>query len=107
MWNKPIEKRLAKIPQLYTTQNTLAKDKIIHLHFFIGGCDWYVAEYDGKDTFYGFVVLNGDKQNAGWGNFSFSELCTIKKGFVEIDCEKAIYFKPSAVQQIYYIRGIA
>ena len=32
----------------------------LYLHFFIGGCDWYVAEYDGDDLFWGYVILNND-----------------------------------------------
>ena len=45
MWNMPTEEELAKIPMLYETENIPLMDKIIHLHFFIGGCDWYIAEY--------------------------------------------------------------
>ena len=48
-------------------------DKLIHLHFFIGGCDWYICEYDGDDLFWGYAYLN-DPQNAEWGYISFPEL---------------------------------
>ena len=50
------------------------KDKIIHVHFFIGGYDWYIAEYDGDDLFGGYAILNGDTENAEWGYVSFKEL---------------------------------
>ena len=53
MWNTPTKEELAKIPRLYETENIPLKDKIIHLHFFIGGCDWYIAEYDGEDSVLG------------------------------------------------------
>ena len=43
MWNKPSEKELSKIPALYSTDNVDCSDKIIHLHFFIGSCDWFIA----------------------------------------------------------------
>jgi hypothetical protein len=46
-----------------------------------------VAEYDGDDVFFGFVVLNGDTDNAEWGYFSFSELKALRVGFMEVDCE--------------------
>jgi hypothetical protein len=49
MWNIPTEERLAKIPRLYETEDTELKDTLLHLHFFMGGCDWYIAEYDGDD----------------------------------------------------------
>ena len=47
------------------------------MHFFIGGCDWYIAEYDGNNLFYGYAILNGDQQNSEWGYISFSGLKSI------------------------------
>ncbi|SHO53158.1 DUF2958 domain-containing protein [Desulfopila aestuarii] len=87
MWNKPSKERLSCIPRLYETEEIPAKDKLIYLHFFIGGCDWFIAEYDGDDTFYGYVILNVDFQNAEWGYISYSELKAISISGVEIDCE--------------------
>lgn len=87
MWNKPSAERLAKIPKLYSTEHIPLKDKLIYLHFFIGGCDWYVAEYDGEDLFWGYAIL-WDHQYAEWGYFSLSEMEDIKvQGWLEIDCE--------------------
>ena len=43
MWNEPSKERLSKIPRLYETENVRPQDKLVHLHFFIGGCDWYGA----------------------------------------------------------------
>ncbi|MCK4347831.1 MAG: hypothetical protein KAW47_04365 [Thermoplasmatales archaeon] len=48
MWNTPTKSALTKIPRLYETEGIEAKDKLIHLHFFVGGSDWYIAEYDGE-----------------------------------------------------------
>ena len=87
MWNEPSEERLDRIPRFYETEEIPLKDKEIHLHFFIGGCDWYIAEFDNKDTFFGYAILNHDYQNAEWGYISFSELKEIKIAWVEIDCE--------------------
>lgn len=84
MWNKPTAEQLAELPTLYATDNVDCKDKTICLHFFIGGCDWYVAEFDGKDTFFGFVNLN-DPQNAEWGYFTLGELDAIKLNGLEVD----------------------
>jgi hypothetical protein len=58
MWNQPNSNKLAQIPNLYETEKIPLKNKIIHHHFFIGGCDWYIAEFDGEDIFWGFVILN-------------------------------------------------
>ena len=74
MWNPPSAERLQRVPRLYATEHISAKEKLIHLHFFFGACDWYVAEYDGDDLFFGYAVLNGDMQNSEWGYFTFSEL---------------------------------
>ena len=44
MWNKPTEKQLNSLPKFYSTENVKAEDKIIKMHFFMGGMDWYIAE---------------------------------------------------------------
>ncbi len=88
MWNIPEKSRLDKIPRLYETEHIPIQDKLIYLHFFISGSDWFVAEFDGDDLFFGYAVLNGDHQCAEWGYFSFAELKELKvDGLVEIDCE--------------------
>ncbi len=88
MWNIPEKSRLDKIPRLYATEHIPLQDKLIYLHFFIGGSNWYVAEFDGDDLFFGYVVLNGDLSCAEWGYFSFAELKEIRVGgWCEVDCE--------------------
>ena len=105
MWNEPSKERLAKIPKLYETENIPLPDKLIYLHFFIGGSDWYIAEYDGDDLFWGYVVLNGDYVNAEWGYISFSELKEIKiNGWLEVDCETEESWKIRKASQIQRIR---
>ena len=105
MWNIPSKERLAKIPKLYETEPIPLKDKLIHLHFFIGGCDWYIAEYDGTDLFWGFVCLNGDLQNAEWGYISFRELRDIRiTGWLEIDCELEDFWKIRPASEVELIR---
>lgn len=98
MWNVPTPEKLATIPRLYETENVPSNDKIIHLHFFIGGCDWYVAEFDGEDLFFGYAILNGDTQNAEWGYISFPELKEIKSRGIEIDND--LYWEPQAASRI-------
>lgn len=87
MWNVPSKQRLNKIPNLYQTDNVPLKETQIHLHFFIGGCDWFVAEYDRNDLFFGYAILNNDIDNAEWGYISFRELKSLKVRELEIDCE--------------------
>jgi hypothetical protein len=88
MWNEPTSKKLSIIPRLYETESIPLNDKLIHLHFFIGGCDWFIAEYDGEDLFWGYAILNNDLEMAEWGYISFEELKKIRiSPGIEIDCE--------------------
>ena len=51
------------------------------------GSDWYIAEYDGENLFFGFAILNSDYEMAEWGYISFAELQSINVHGIEIDCE--------------------
>jgi len=93
MWCIPDQKRLDAIPKLYSTEDIPFKDTLIYLHFFIFGCDWYVAEFDGIDTLFGYAVINGDLELAEWGYFSFAELRNINIGGFEVDCESDLFWK--------------
>ncbi len=105
MWNIPNKERLAKIPKLYETEKTRLQDKMIYLHFFIAGCDWYVAEHDGQDLFWGFAILNNDFQNAEWGYISLGELKEIKiDGWLEVDCELEEFWQVKRAVEIDKIR---
>ena len=104
MWNEPSKERLATIPRLYETEHTPLKEKLIYLHFFIGACDWYIAEYDGEDLFWGFVILNDDFINAEWGYISFSELKSITVHGCEIECEIELAWEVKRAVEIDRIR---
>ena len=91
MWNQPSDIELNKIPRLYETENVPAKDKIIWMHFFLGNSDWFICEFDGKDTFFGFVCLNGWQDCAEWGYISFNELKQLKvEAPVSINGQRAL-----------------
>ena len=100
MWNEPTKERIAKIPKLYECEDVPVQDKVIHLHFFIGGCDWFISETDGEDMMFGFCNLNDD-QLAEWGYVSLSELRKIKvQGFVEVDCELEEFWKVRKANEV-------
>lgn len=99
MWNKPSKEELSKMPAMYSTENVPLREKVIHMHFFIGGCDWYATEYDPKDElFFGFAILNNDLQNAEWGYFSLKELSELKVSFVEVDHD--LHWTPTQAQNV-------
>lgn len=99
MWNEPTLEELSKLPGLYETEKTAMKDKIIHMHFFLGPCDWYAAEYSSKEgLFFGYANL-GDPVNAEWGYFSLYELRNVRtpEGF-QID--RDLHWNPRRVEEI-------
>lgn len=100
MWNVPNKERLAKIPRLNETEQVPLREKVIHLHFFIAGSDWYIAEYDGSDIFWGYAILNGDYRMAEWGYISFKELRDLSINGVEVDCELPEYWKIRKASEI-------
>ena len=105
MWNVPSKTRLASIPKLYETEGQPLLEKLIHLHFFIGGCDWYIAEFDGDDTFFGYAILHGDLDNAEWGYVSFEELKSLRvQGWLEVDCELEDFWQVKPAGDIPVIR---
>lgn len=107
MWNEPQKERLASIPRFYETEHQPLGEKLIYLHFFIGGCDWYIAEFDGENLFFGFAILNGDHQCSEWGYISFSELKEINIHGIEIDCELEEFWKIRKASEIPGIKTYA
>ena len=98
MWNKPSEEELAKLPAYRSTDSIDCENKIIHMHFFIGGCDWYIAEYEPTHRiFFGFANLNDDL-NAEWGDIPFDELIAINIKGMEVD--RDLYWKPKPFKEI-------
>lgn len=86
------------IPKLYATEKIRTEDKILHAHYFIGGCDWWVAEYDpDEDLIFGYACMN-DPLNAEWGYTSLAELETIQvaPGFV---VERDLYWEPKPARE--------
>jgi len=102
MWNEPTKEQLDKIPRLYETEDTPLLSKLIYLHFFIFGSDWFIAEYNGDNTFFGFAILNNDYMNAEWGLISFRELRELNINGFEVDCE--INWKPSPACETHKIK---
>jgi len=105
MWNEPKEWELRALPRLRATESTPLEDKLIHMHFFLGGCDWYAAEYDPADRlFFGYAILNDDLQNAEWGYVPYDELRAVKtREGIEVDRE--LPWHPLPARDIHRIRS--
>ncbi len=86
MWNKPSDEELNRMPRLYETENVPLDDKMIYQHYFLGGSDWYMAEYGPNERlFFGYAILNNDHEIAEWGYSSLDELADINVHGIEVD----------------------
>ena len=99
MWNKPSDEELLRVPKFYSSEEVPLKEKMIYMHFFIGGCDWYATEYNPEEKlFFGFAILNQDYEMAEWGYFSLEELSEIKVKWLEVD--RDLYWKPRQALEV-------
>lgn len=97
-----LKKTISAMPQTYQTDGQ-GDEAVVALHYFKGGCDWYITERDAgapddvcpgvQHQAFGFACLNGDSENAALGYISIQEL--IENG-VELD----LYYKPETIGDI-------
>lgn len=97
--HKLITKELAaKIPELYATDNEEA-EHIAYVKFFSPymGWYWYVLEFDGDDTFFGYVF--GDFEEYGY--FSLSELSNTMFQNIVPAVERDLSFDPILLKEVF------
>jgi hypothetical protein len=84
-----------KLPPLYSTENE--KDPMVICKFFYPDfCwTWYAIEFDGEDTFYGYVI--GDFPELGY--FSLSELLN-NRGKLGCPIERDMGFEPCPLSKV-------
>ncbi len=83
---------VAGIPGLYGTEKVPLDEKVIHLHYFVGRCDWWLVEYDPKERRgFGYACL-GDPICAEWGYVDLTELERIQVGPFVV--ERDLYWTP-------------
>ena len=84
-----------KLPSLYTTKHE--PDPLVICKFFTpdSSWTWYAIEFDGKDTFFGYV----DGFEAELGYFSLSELESVR-GKLGLPVERDRWFKPCRLSEI-------
>jgi len=85
---------IAKLPELYATEDVELEDKLILAKLFTpwSTWTWYVIEYDGEDRCFGFVKGH----EAEFGYFSIKELSEIV-GPYGLKVERDKYFEPTEV----------
>ena len=64
------------MPRIGETDDVSFEGKDIWLHFFRLESDshWMAAESDGRGLYFGYVVLDGDFNNAEWRFFTTAEM---------------------------------
>lgn len=84
-----------KLPVLYSQENE--KDPMVVCKFFTpwSSWTWYAIEFDGKDTFFGYVIGH----EAELGYFSLSELQSLK-GPMGLSIERDLYFNPQPLSKV-------
>jgi hypothetical protein len=93
MITKALEK---KLPKLYATERQ--KQPIVHVHYFCpsNGWDWYITEFDGKDTMFGLV----DGYDVELGYISLSELSSVKDRHGRPMVERDLYWTPKPLSEV-------
>ena len=96
MMTKALEKT---IPALYA-QDDKGENAIVHTHYFnpYGRGDWWVLEYDGKNTFFGYVDLGYPE----YGYFTLEELenATVRVGSYQMPLERDLHFTKTTIGAI-------
>jgi len=97
-----LQKTFDEMPKLYE-QDGRGDDAIAHLHYFAGGCDWWITEkaaQKGHGDSFGFACLNGDTVNAELGYINLHEL---RDAGAELD----FHYEPTTLREIKRGLGIA
>ena len=103
---------LAMIPRLYETDGTDKEEKLAYVHYFVGGCDWYLMELNqDEDEWLAFGWCDLGQGCRELGYFSLHELGsiqangrvrfindsgeTVEEGIMPIYVERDLGFKPT------------
>jgi hypothetical protein len=93
------------LPNLYDTEDITTENKLIHCHLVFGNCHWFATEFDKNDTCFGFVILNGDFQNAEWGYFSLQELQEVSLGAFQVQIDTNWKVQPAKDIELIRLSG--
>ena len=96
----PTAEELKGVPGLYGTERTPLKDQVIHLHYFVGGCDWWLVEYSPTEALgFGYACL-GDPACAEWGYVSVADLATAGGDNPWLQVERDLGWRPRKVSEV-------
>lgn len=92
-----LNKQVMSVPALGATENLESNEKMVILHYFYAGSDWYIFEM-GDGLFFGYTILNNDLDMAEYGYISIEELTNTNK--IELD----FYWTPRTLDQVLKTR---
>jgi len=94
----PPADELASVPALYATEDVPTGEKLVMLHYFTGGCDWWLVELDQRTGLaFGYVCL-GDPGSAEWGYVDLNELCSLAIATTPpVVVERDLHWRPTPV----------
>lgn len=88
-----------KLPKLGATEKEA--DPVVHLKLFnpVGAGTWYITEWDGEDTFFGWADLGMGPGMAELGYISKSELEELKLPF-GMHIERDAWWSPTPLSKV-------
>ncbi|TYL50056.1 DUF2958 domain-containing protein [Nocardioides sp. BGMRC 2183] len=97
---------LAAVPSLYETESVPAAEKVIHLHYFVGSCDWWVAELD-EDARIAFGFASLSASGAEWGYVDLHELRAVvaRPHGYPVVVERDLGWAPTPFSQVGTLRA--
>lgn len=96
-----LKARIEAMPKTYETDAIDMKDKIVHLHYFLGSVDAWIVEKDKGDGFhdieqsqaFGAITTSGEKfRDAEWGYISIVDL-------IDNDVEIDLHWTPKPAKE--------
>jgi hypothetical protein len=93
----PPSSERAQMPKLYATENVPEADKIVRLHYFIGGSDWWLVEVDWTEgTAFGYCDLG----HGEWGYVHLPELEAVAVGPFGQPVERDLHWTPKPWKEV-------
>ena len=94
----PAAHELQAVPRLYKAESVPVPEMVVHLHFFIFGCAWWLVEYD-PDQYLGFGYVNlADPACAEWGYVSMAELEAVSVNHFVV--ERDLHWTPTPAKEV-------
>lgn len=84
-----------RLPPLYTNEKRPVDEAVVHGKFFdpTGRLTFYITEFDGEDTLFGYMVSPLGPDCDEWGYSSLAELQAVR-GRLGLGIERDRYFQP-------------